>query len=77
MARKKARNNWYIVGMTYIVDRMYLVEATSAREARRMENEELLGAIDEDDRPQVVSATGFPTKEAALASDAAWVEWEA
>jgi hypothetical protein len=88
MARKKA-NQWYIVTQEYTVQRKYLVPATSAREARSLDlphagyegdNEDdwydsLLGAIDEDPRPRTVRAVGFPTKDEAMESDEAWVEW--
>jgi hypothetical protein len=77
MARKKANNQWYIVWQEHIVDRKYLVEATSAREARKMGYDELLGCIDEDDHPKTTRAVGFPTKEEALDSEEAWVEWHA
>ncbi len=89
MACKKANNQWYIVTQEYTVQRKYLVPATSAREARSLDlpyagfegdNEDdwydsLLGAIDEDPHSRTVRAVGFPTKDEAMESDEAWVEW--
>jgi hypothetical protein len=78
MARKKVNNQWYIVTVEEAILRKYLVEVTSAREARKMDYDELLGAIDDCYNPmKVVGTKGFPTKDEALESDDAWVEWHA
>jgi len=77
MARKKSNNQWYLLETNEITIRKYVVEATSAREARSSEDrfDDLLGAIDDDPHPKVVRATGFATREEAVESDDAWVQW--
>ena len=78
MAGKKANNQWYIVTVEEVIERKYVVQATSAREARKMYGDELLGAIDNCDNPmKITRAKGFLTKEEALDSDESWVEWDA
>ena len=78
MKRKKTGNQWYIVTTHAIVERKYLVEATSAREARREcdWSNGLLGANDEDEDVKIVRTKGFKTKEEAEESDEAYVEWK-
>jgi hypothetical protein len=77
VARKKAKKEWYIVTVEETIQRKYLGEATSAREARKS-GCEFLGTVDSGDNPEkFVRAVGFPTEQEARESHAAWVDWGA
>jgi len=54
MGRKKANNQWYLLETHEITVRKYVVQATSAREARSSEDRfgDLLGAIDDHSCPK-------------------------
>lgn len=71
---------FFIVEREFVTVRRYLVEAKDLEslheEGDTNESEELLGAIDEDES-MVSKITGFATKEEALASEDASVEWKA
>ena len=77
MARKKSNTQWYLLETHEITVRKYVVQATSAREARSSKDrfDDLLGAIDDDPHPKIVRATGFATREEAVESDEAYVVW--
>jgi len=71
----KKHKMFFIVERNEITVRKYLVEAPNENSVR-FQDGELLGASDTDDG-LVVCVTGFATKEEALDSDDANVEWEA